>query len=173
MQVILCEGPAMDAESIDSVVSSIAATHPAAKLDIQICRSAKELSQALDKMAALDTESYFPFKTTDDVRFLKISQVRSFQGQGHRILVTLDNGETLLSRTMRVSTQSILLPLTARGNFLQVSRSHFINVEYLQSVSAAGARMKDGELIYITRNCYTQLCQRGRLKQLGSEGDTL
>lgn len=154
MEILIYTGSDLQPGQAEAVLREAAG---AADLQVTVCGTAEQMRDRVRqavKEGPMMPERSILFHGVEGIYPLKPSQVRFFRGQGHRVQAALTDGRILESRTMRVSVQSVLLPLLEGNAFVQAGRAFFINADFVSSVTPGKVYMKDGTTVGISRNYY-------------------
>lgn len=157
MEVILYEGVPLDPQRVQELASQAAHAFEGADIHLVRCTTEQELSAAVCSAAARDVAgriNAFPFRTRLKTHLLRLPQIRYFRSADHHLYATLITGETLVSRTMRISARAALASLLEQRLFFQISKSTFVNMAHVASVSLDGVHLDDGSILAISRKYY-------------------
>ncbi|WP_159456340.1 LytR/AlgR family response regulator transcription factor [Intestinibacillus massiliensis] len=164
MELFIYDG-ALHGERLLRLVRRASAPFSAADIDVRVCDNEAALEAALHHAVAEEAkrqERFFPMRTDDGIRLLRLSRVLYFQSEGHRIHTALTDGTVLRSRSLRVSTRELLSPLIASGKLLQVSKSTFVNTQHVCSISLDGVHLAGGCIVPVSRKYYAEFLQASR-----------
>lgn len=139
-------------------------------LNIRTCETPEELSRAIHKLVSLELQSrerFFPFKTKEGAKLLRLSQVLYFTSSGHQIIAKLADGKELHGRTLRVSTAALLEPLAETGRFYQTYRATFVNMMHVTKFGPAWVELDDGTRLDVSRKYYNQFLAQHKPEEMG------
>ncbi len=126
-------------------------------LHIVSCEEPEQASGALDQALLREYDQSgrgLPFPAEDGVHMLRPAQVRYLRGEGHRVLVSLSDGQLLRSKTLRVSAGSVIAPYLKYGRFFQASRVLYVNEAFISAITCGGITMTDGETLRLVQARY-------------------
>lgn len=159
MEVVLYEGAPLHPRRVQELAGQAVHAFEGADIHLIHCTTEQELSAAICGAAARDVAGRidaFPFRTRLKTHLLRLPQIRYFRSADHHLYATLTTGETLVSRTMRISARAALAPLLDRRLFFQISKSTFVNMAHVGSVSLDGVHLDDGAVLAISRKYYAE-----------------
>lgn len=148
MELVLCT--ALDLSPSD--LAALAAESGFTDAGISVCQTRAQVEALLQTLKQQLSSPLFSFPVKGGAQMLDLDKVCCFRGEKHRITALLDDGTTLLSRSIRISTIEALKSALERIHFVQVSRACFVNPNYIARTAGHSLHLKNGVLVPITRN---------------------
>lgn len=143
-----------------------ATTEPQFALQAYAANPINYLIKPVDKKQMFDTlalafskidfteEPSFTVKTADSIRVSKLSDIVCCEYCRHAVIVTLANGEKIVSRTIRESFSDYCLPILKDRHFLQCHTSFIINMRRVERFAKDSFTLKGGIMIPIAAKHY-------------------
>lgn len=168
MEIIIYQGADLDSLGLERMAQKAAASVNAqAELHLQVCQTHSDLARHVHQAALQELasrERYFPFKSTEGVQLLQLSQVLYFKSRGHRIIAVMTDGRELAGRTLRVPTSKILEPLVETGRFCRTFRSTIVNKTHIAALTPSRVRLDNGAVLNISRKYYQAFLRENQEK---------
>lgn len=111
------------------------------------------LALALSKIDLTEEQS-FTVKTADSLRVSKLSDIVCCEYCRHAVIVTLTNGEEIVSRTIRESFSDYCLPILKDRHFLQCHTSFVINMRRVERFAKDSFTLSGGKMVPIAAKQY-------------------
>lgn len=141
-------------------------TEPQFALQAYAANPINYLIKPLDKKQLFDTlalafskidlteEQSFTVKTADSLRVSKLSDIACCEYCRHAVIVTLTNGEEIVSRTIRESFSDYCLPILKDRHFLQCHTSFVINMRRVERFAKDSFTLIGGIMVPIAAKQY-------------------
>lgn len=102
----------------------------------------------------LSEEQTFTIKTAESLRVLNFSEILCCEYRNHTVIFTLQNGEEVISRTIRESFTEYSSPILKDKHFLQCHTSYLINMRRVERFAKDGFTLRSGKVIPIAAKQY-------------------
>lgn len=159
MELIIYEGKLPDPRRLEELAKQTAAAYDLPDIRIAHCTTEQELTAAITRIAAWHASQsvgIIPFRTRTKTHLLRLDNVRLFRSADHHLYALLTNGTELCSRTMRISARAALETYLTQHLIFQVSKSTFVNLAHVRTVSLDGVHMDDDSVVSISRKYYAE-----------------
>lgn len=103
----------------------------------------------------LTEEQTFTVKVTDSLCVLKLSTIVCCEYRSHCVVITLANGEEIVSRTIRESFGEYISPVLKDCHFLQCHTSFVINMRRVERFAKDSFTLTGGKIIPIAAKQYS------------------
>ncbi len=111
------------------------------------------LSYAISKID-LSEEQTFTVKTSESLRVLKLSDLLCCEYRSHAVVVTLMNGEEIVSRTFRESFAEYSSQILKDRRFLQCHSSYLVNMLRVERFAKDSFILHGGKVVPIAAKQY-------------------
>jgi len=104
--------------------------------------------------ADLALEQTFTVKTSDSLRVVRLADIVCCEYISHTVILTLKNGEAVVSRTFRESFSEYCAPLLNDRHFLQCHSSFVINMRRVERFAKESFTLCSGKIVPIAAKRY-------------------
>lgn len=122
-----------------------------------------QLFAALDEAAEIwqrEHQSFVTLKTRDGLRRLAIRTVVYGELVGHNVRYYLADGTTLESMSVRTAFRGAVAQFLEYDRFVLCSASFLVNLSYVESIDAAGLRLRGGQVLPLSRSLRSEVTKR-------------
>ena len=99
-------------------------------------------------------------KTRDGLRRLAIRAVVYGELVGHNVRYYLADGTTLESMSVRTAFRGAVAQFLEYDRFVLCSASFLVNLSYVESIDAAGLRLRGGQVLPLSRSLRSEVTKR-------------
>lgn len=111
------------------------------------------LTLAVSKVDIAEEQS-FTVKTTYGLRVIKLTEITCCEYCSHSVILSLINGEEIVSRTIREKFSEYISPILKNRHFLQCHASFVINMRRVERFARDSFTLMDGKIVPIAAKQY-------------------
>lgn len=144
-----------------------ATTEPQFALQAYAASPISYLIKPIDKQQLFDTlafaiskidlseEQIITVKTAESLRVLGLSTILCCEYRNHTVIITLFDGEEVISRTIRESFTEFNAPILKDARFLQCHTSYLINMRRVERFTKDSFTLRGGKIVPIAAKQYS------------------
>lgn len=114
------------------------------------------LTLAISKIDVTE-EPTFTLKTADSLRVVRLSDILCFEYRNHAVVLTLKNGEEVVSRTIRESFVEYISPILQNRYFLRCHNSFAVNMRCVERFAKDCFTLRGGKNVPIPKGQYKEV----------------